>query len=77
MATFLRFLLCWITVSASVGNMIAQTAPKAERLLGEKSPYLQRHADNLVDWYPWGDATVRSAVIPGDIVSVTVGPSSR
>jgi uncharacterized protein YyaL (SSP411 family) len=24
------------------------------RLAGETSPYLQQHADNPVDWYPWG-----------------------
>ncbi|NIP34515.1 MAG: DUF255 domain-containing protein, partial [Thermoplasmata archaeon] len=25
------------------------------RLGGEKSPYLLQHADNPVDWYPWGE----------------------
>ena len=25
------------------------------RLAGETSPYLLQHADNPVDWYPWGD----------------------
>jgi hypothetical protein len=24
------------------------------RLINEKSPYLQLHARNPVDWYPWG-----------------------
>jgi uncharacterized protein YyaL (SSP411 family) len=27
----------------------------ANRLAAEASPYLQQHADNPVDWYPWGD----------------------
>src|SRR5258708_11711940 len=26
----------------------------ANRLIHEKSPYLQQHAHNPVDWYPWG-----------------------
>ncbi|MFB6240025.1 MAG: DUF255 domain-containing protein, partial [Gemmatimonadota bacterium] len=26
------------------------------RLAREKSPYLLQHADNPVDWYPWGEA---------------------
>ena len=26
----------------------------ANRLAGETSPYLLQHADNPVDWYPWG-----------------------
>ena len=25
------------------------------RLAAETSPYLRQHADNPVDWYPWGD----------------------
>jgi hypothetical protein len=25
------------------------------RLSKEKSPYLLQHADNPVDWYPWGE----------------------
>jgi uncharacterized protein YyaL (SSP411 family) len=27
----------------------------ANRLVHEKSPYLQQHAHNPVDWYPWGE----------------------
>ncbi|HEY3169646.1 MAG TPA: DUF255 domain-containing protein, partial [Thermoanaerobaculia bacterium] len=26
----------------------------ANRLAKEKSPYLLQHADNPVDWHPWG-----------------------
>ena len=26
----------------------------ANHLKNEHSPYLQQHADNPVDWYPWG-----------------------
>ena len=26
----------------------------ANRLNGETSPYLRQHADNPVDWHPWG-----------------------
>jgi uncharacterized protein YyaL (SSP411 family) len=29
--------------------------PNKNRLAGEKSPYLLRHAHNPVDWYPWGE----------------------
>ena len=25
------------------------------RLMSEKSPYLLQHANNPVDWYPWGE----------------------
>ena len=31
------------------------------RLASETSPYLQQHADNPVDWYPWGEEALRLA----------------
>ena len=31
------------------------------RLIDEKSPYLQQHAHNPVDWYPWGEEAFRKA----------------
>src|SRR5262245_36792606 len=33
----------------------------ANRLARESSPYLLQHADNPVDWYPWGAAALRLA----------------
>jgi uncharacterized protein YyaL (SSP411 family) len=35
------------------------------RLAAETSPYLLQHADNPVDWYPWGRRLLRhSATMP-------------
>ena len=31
------------------------------RLADESSPYLRQHADNPVDWYPWGDEAFEAA----------------
>jgi uncharacterized protein len=31
------------------------------RLADETSPYLRQHAENPVEWYPWGDAALRLA----------------
>src|SRR5215207_2398831 len=31
------------------------------RLANETSPYLRQHADNPVDWYPWGDEAFAAA----------------
>ena len=42
----------------------AAPAPKEKkmnRLAKEKSPYLLQHADNPVDWYPWGDEAFEKA----------------
>ncbi|HEY8353999.1 MAG TPA: thioredoxin domain-containing protein [Methylophilaceae bacterium] len=33
----------------------------ANRLAGETSPYLLQHADNPVDWYPWGEEALQLA----------------
>ena len=33
----------------------------ANRLAGETSPYLLQHADNPVDWYPWGPEALEVA----------------
>ena len=33
----------------------------SNRLAGESSPYLRQHAENPVDWYPWGEAALRRA----------------
>ena len=46
------------------------------RLAQESSPYLRQHADNPVDWYPWGDeafATARERDVP---ILLSVGYSS-
>lgn len=38
------------------------TGRKGNRLLNEKSPYLLQHAENPVDWFPWGvEAFLRAA----------------
>ena len=34
---------------------------KANRLINESSPYLQQHAYNPVDWFPWGDEALTKA----------------
>jgi len=31
------------------------------RLISSKSPYLRQHAENPVDWYPWGEEAFRKA----------------
>ena len=33
----------------------------SNRLAKEKSPYLLQHANNPVDWYPWGDEAFQKA----------------
>ena len=46
------------------------------RLAQETSPYLQQHADNPVDWYPWGDEAFEVARNTGKPVLLSVGYSA-
>ena len=42
-------------------------------LAREKSPYLQQHAHNPVDWYPWGDEAFRRAAEEHKPVFLSIG----
>jgi hypothetical protein len=48
----------------------------ANRLASETSPYLKQHADNPVDWYPWGDAAFEEARRRNVPVLLSVGYSA-
>jgi uncharacterized protein YyaL (SSP411 family) len=43
------------------------------RLAGETSPYLLQHADNPVDWYPWGDEAFTKARTEDKPILLSVG----
>ena len=46
------------------------------RLSDEKSPYLQQHADNPVDWYPWGNEAFEKARREEKPVFLSIGYST-
>jgi uncharacterized protein len=46
------------------------------RLILEASPYLQQHAHNPVDWYPWGDEAFEEARTSRRPVFLSVGYST-
>jgi uncharacterized protein YyaL (SSP411 family) len=56
----------------------AQTAPQVytNHLLNEKSPYLQQHADNPVDWYPWGEEAFAKARREQKPILLSIGYST-
>jgi uncharacterized protein YyaL (SSP411 family) len=43
------------------------------RLAGETSPYLLQHADNPVDWYPWGDEALQRARSENRPILLSIG----
>ncbi|MGA3184971.1 MAG: thioredoxin domain-containing protein [Candidatus Dormibacteria bacterium] len=48
----------------------------ANRLATQSSPYLLQHADNPVDWYPWGEEAMRTARETDRPVLLSVGYSA-
>ncbi|SVA75998.1 uncharacterized protein METZ01_LOCUS128852 [marine metagenome] len=46
------------------------------RLAGESSPYLRQHADNPVDWHPWGEDAFAEARRTSRPVLLSVGYSA-
>ncbi|NOY05432.1 MAG: thioredoxin domain-containing protein, partial [Chlorobi bacterium] len=50
--------------------------PRFNRLVFESSPYLLQHADNLVDWYPWGDEAFEKAQRKDRPVFLSIGYST-
>jgi len=45
----------------------------ANRLAGETSPYLLQHANNPVDWYPWGDEALARAHTEDKPILLSIG----
>ena len=43
------------------------------RLAAETSPYLLQHADNPVDWYPWGDEAFERAWAEDKAILLSIG----
>ena len=46
------------------------------RLRTETSPYLLQHADNPVDWYPWGEEALEQARTEGKPILLSIGYSA-
>jgi len=49
---------------------------KKNRLAREKSPYLLQHAENPVDWHPWGDEAFRKAEEEDKPLFLSIGYST-
>src|SRR2546428_8625630 len=46
---------------------------RANRLAGETSPYLLQHANNPVDWYPWGPEALAKARAEDKPIFLSIG----
>ncbi len=53
-----------------------QTKRSHNRLIGESSPYLKQHAENPVDWYPWGEEALSRAKAEDKPILLSIGYSA-
>ncbi len=49
---------------------------RVNRLAHERSPYLLQHANNPVDWYPWGDEAFAKARAEDKPIFLSIGYST-
>ncbi|MCJ7766336.1 MAG: thioredoxin domain-containing protein, partial [Thiovulaceae bacterium] len=69
MKSLFLLLLSFLTLFAG-----AKVSPNA--LIDESSPYLQQHAYNPVQWYPWGDAAFEKAKKEHKPIFLSIGYST-
>ncbi|MBI5624358.1 MAG: thioredoxin domain-containing protein [Elusimicrobia bacterium] len=69
-----------LAVSVLLSTAAAPAVPagrgRPNRLLGEKSPYLQQHAYNPVHWYPWGEEAFAKARRENKPIFLSIGYST-
>ncbi len=59
-----------------LGKIPPDGGEKYNRLIFEKSPYLLQHAENPVDWYPWGEAAFATARRENKPIFLSIGYST-
>ncbi|KAL4089161.1 hypothetical protein QTP88_024225 [Uroleucon formosanum] len=62
---------------SSTVNLTSRSMEKIKnRLAQERSPYLLQHAENPVQWYPWGDEAFEKARSEKKLIFLSVGYST-
>jgi uncharacterized protein len=70
----MRKLLILIFLTGSPA--FAHEVQTGNHLAGAQSPYLLQHADNPVNWYPWGEEALAKAKAERKMVFISVGYSA-
>ena len=55
---------------------LSKLSPMPNALINETSPYLLQHADNPVQWYPWGSAALERAKAEDKPILLSIGYSA-
>lgn len=67
---------CVLGVSLVFKGDVSDYEQHMNRLAKEKSPYLLQHADNPVDWYPWGEEAFEAAREQDKPIFLSIGYST-
>lgn len=62
--------------AVDISQLPADGGDQYNRLIFEKSPYLLQHAENPVDWHPWGEEAFALALREDKPVLVSIGYST-
>ena len=74
---FLLFVFLLLPSCSSNGQERKETEhAHTNRLINEKSPYLQQHAHNPVDWYPWSEEAFEKARSEDKPIFLSIGYST-
>ena len=69
--------LTWLVTSSDTFAQSKPATPEhTNRLAQEKSPYLLQHANNPVDWYPWGEEAFAKAQRENKPIFLSIGYST-
>lgn len=69
------FTLIFFTISCQ-NSMNKEPAKHTNALITSTSPYLLQHANNPVDWYPWGKEALQKAKTEDKPILLSIGYSS-
>lgn len=72
---FISLSLLVVTVNCDY-KMTNTHSQNTNRLIHESSPYLRQHANNPVDWYPWGDEALQKSKEENLPILLSIGYSS-
>ncbi len=64
------------TSEVDVSNNENLVAEDFNHLIDESSPYLQQHADNPVNWYPYSEEALEKAVAEDKLIFLSIGYST-
>lgn len=65
-----------IAAPAAPARPVEMIRRDGNHLVGQPSPYLEQHAHNPVDWYPWSEAALARAKLENKPIFLSIGYST-